>query len=88
MKTLVVVILLLAAGVAAWIVFTPKETGAGLKVETKVAKAERGDITVHVTATGEIKPVKEVELKSKASGQIVRFQKEPGDPVEEGELLV
>ncbi|MFN3486823.1 MAG: efflux RND transporter periplasmic adaptor subunit, partial [Planctomycetota bacterium] len=38
-------------------------------------------------ATGEIKPVKEVELKSKASGQVVRFQKEPGEPVEAGELI-
>lgn len=59
----------------------------GPKIETKLAKVERGDIVLHVTATGEIKPVKEVELKSKASGQVVRFQKLPGDMVEEGELI-
>jgi len=88
MKWLVVVILVVASAVGVWIYLIPKENGTGLKVETKVAKAERGDISVHVTATGEIKPVKEVELKSKASGQIVRFKKEPGDPVEEGELIV
>jgi HlyD family secretion protein len=88
MKKLIIAVVVLGGGLGAWIYFTPKETGTGLKVETKVAKVERGDITVHVTATGEIKPVKEVELKSKASGQIVRFKKEPGDPVEEGELLV
>ena len=57
------------------------------KIETKRAKVERGDIILHVQATGEIKPVKEVELKSKASGQVVRFQKLPGDSVEEGELI-
>jgi HlyD family secretion protein len=56
-------------------------------VETRRAKVERGDIVLHVTATGEIKPVKEVELKSKASGQVVRFQKQPGDAVDEGELI-
>ncbi len=88
MKILAVVIVVLAGAVGAWIYFTPKENGNALKVETKVATVERGDISVHVTATGEIKPVKEVELKSKASGQIVRFKKEPGDPVEEGELIV
>ena len=88
MKWLVVGILVVASAVGVWFYLIPKENGTGLKVETKVAKAERGDISVHVTATGEIKPVKEVELKSKASGQIVRFKKEPGDPVEEGELIV
>ncbi len=88
MKTLIVAVLVVVAGVGAWVYFVPREASTGLKVETKVARAERGDISEHVTATGEIKPVKEVELKSKASGQIVRFQKEPGDPVEEGELIV
>jgi multidrug efflux pump subunit AcrA (membrane-fusion protein) len=65
-----------------------KENGNSPKVETKRATVERGDIALHVTATGEIKPYKEVELKSKASGQVVRFKKEPGDKVEEGELIV
>ena len=32
----------------------------GPKIETKRAKAERGDNVLHVSATGEIKPVKEV----------------------------
>jgi HlyD family secretion protein len=60
---------------------------AGPKVETKRVKVERGNIELNVSATGDIKPVKEVELKSKASGQVVRFQKLPGEPVEEGELI-
>ncbi|HEX7899434.1 MAG TPA: efflux RND transporter periplasmic adaptor subunit [Planctomycetota bacterium] len=59
----------------------------GAKVETKRTKVERGDIVLNVSATGDIKPVKEVELKSKASGQVVRFQKLPGEPVEAGELI-
>ena len=59
----------------------------GPKVETRREKATLGDIVLTVTATGEIKPIKEVELKSKASGQVVRFEKHPGDTVEEGELI-
>lgn len=62
-------------------------TPAGPKVETKRSKVERGDIVLNVSATGDIKPVKEVELKSKASGQVVRFKKLPGEAVEMGELI-
>src|SRR5262245_8652172 len=87
MKKLIPVLILAAAGVAAWVAWPSKNGANGVKVETKRAKPERGDITLLVTATGEIKPVKEVELKSKASGQVVRFKKDPGDPVEEGELI-
>src|SRR5207237_735104 len=47
----------------------------------------RGDLVLNVTATGEIKPLKEIELKSKASGLMVHFQKLPSEPVKEGELL-
>jgi HlyD family secretion protein len=89
MKKILVVVLLLAAGGAAWWFWPAKpESPTAPKVEVKIAKVERGDISLQVTATGEIKPLREVELKSKASGQIVRFKKEPGDPVEEGELIV
>jgi HlyD family secretion protein len=50
-------------------------------------RVERGDITLRVSATGDLKPSREVELKSKASGQVVRFGKLPGATVEEGELI-
>ncbi len=88
MKKLAIVGLLAAAGGALWYLWPSKTNANAAKVEVKVAKVERGDISLHVTATGEIKPIKEVELKSKASGQIVRFKKEPGDLVDEGELIV
>jgi HlyD family secretion protein len=87
MKTLVVGTLL-ATGLATGWYFWPEQNGQGeKKVETRRVKVERGDITLFVTASGEIKPLKEVEIKSKASGQVVRFKKDPGDPVEKGELI-
>jgi HlyD family secretion protein len=75
------------AGGAGWYAFTPKNGNGEKKVEIKRAKVERGDLSLNVTATGEIKPLKEIELKSKASGLMVRFQKLPSEPVKEGELL-
>jgi multidrug efflux pump subunit AcrA (membrane-fusion protein) len=86
-KLLIGVIVLGALGAAGWTAW-PKGGKDDKKVETKKAKAERGDIVVYVSATGEIKPVRVIELKSKASGLVVRFPKLPGDPVSEGELLV
>jgi HlyD family secretion protein len=87
MKKLILWTVVLAVlGAGGWLLW-PKNGKDDKKVETKRAKIERGDIVLNVTATGEIKPIREIELKSKASGLVVRFKKLPGDPVEEGELI-
>ncbi|MBI3857160.1 MAG: HlyD family secretion protein [Planctomycetes bacterium] len=78
---------LAVAGGAGWYLWQPKAPNGDKKVEIKRAKVERGDVILNVTATGEIKPLREIELKSKASGLMVRFQKLPSEPVKEGELL-
>jgi HlyD family secretion protein len=88
MKKIIVVLFLAAAGGGAWWWWTSSSSGtAEKKIETRLAKVERGDLILLVEATGEIKPEREVELKSKASGEVTRFQKLPGDPVEAGELI-
>ena len=79
---------LLVSGLATWMAWPSKNGQTPLKVETRKAKVERGPISLSVTATGDIRPVRQVELKSKASGMVVRFQKNAGDPVQEGELIV
>lgn len=48
----------------------------------------RRDITVAVEAAGLVEPSKTVELKSKASGEILEMRAETGDRVKSGELLV
>src|SRR5215203_5121614 len=80
-------LVLAMAGGTGWYFSSPKSAKDDKKVETKKVNVERGDLVLNVTATGEIKPVKEVELKSKASGLMVRFKKLPSEPVKEGELL-
>jgi HlyD family secretion protein len=84
--TLIIALAAVASGVG-WYLWKPKDTAADKKNETKKVNVERGDLVLNVTATGEIKPLKEVELKSKASGLMVRFKKLPSEPVKEGELL-
>ncbi len=52
------------------------------------AKVTRGDLRVTVEASGTIEPVADVEVKSKASGEILELTAEIGDTVEAGKLLV
>jgi HlyD family secretion protein len=47
----------------------------------------RGDIAVRVQATGIVEPINPVEIKSKASGQIIQMPVEVGTVVKRGDLL-
>lgn len=48
---------------------------------------ERGMLSVSAEATGEIEPLRSVEVTSKASGEILRLYVDVGDRVEPGALL-
>ena len=64
----------------------PDGKGEGALYQT--AAAEREDLVVTAAATGTIEPVRVVEVKSKASGEILKMTVESGDRVERGALLV
>ena len=53
----------------------------------EAAGVVRGDIRVAVEAAGGIEPVTTVEVKSKASGEILELHADTGDTVEAGTLL-
>ena len=48
---------------------------------------ERGDLIVTASSTGVLEPVLEVEVTSKASGEILRLHVDVGDEIEPGALL-
>ncbi|HWO88586.1 MAG TPA: efflux RND transporter periplasmic adaptor subunit [Gemmatimonadales bacterium] len=48
----------------------------------------RRDITVSAEAAGTIEPILVVDVKSKASGEIIELTAETGDEVRQGELLI
>ena len=52
------------------------------------AAVERASISVSVGSSGVVEPLATVEVKSKASGEVLELVVEPGDYVEEGTLLV
>lgn len=51
------------------------------------ATVERRDLRITAEATGELEPVRKVEVKSKASGEILKLYVDSGDKVEPGSLL-
>jgi HlyD family secretion protein len=63
---------------------TGEEQGLG---DLPTVVADVRDITVSVSATGVLQPLKVVEIKSKASGEILRMPVEMGDYVKAGDLI-
>ena len=47
----------------------------------------RGDLMIIAEATGNVEPIRKVEVKSKASGEVLRLHVDIGDEVEPGALL-
>lgn len=63
-------------------------TRGGTKIDpSKLAKVEKGDLAKSVVATGKIQPVTNVEVKSKASGIVLRLLVDYGDTVKKGQVL-
>jgi HlyD family secretion protein len=54
----------------------------------EVVAAQRQTLAISAEAAGVLEPVRTVEVKSKASGEIIAVPVETGDYVEKGELLV
>lgn len=55
--------------------------------ELKTAKVELGEIATQIDITGEIEPETIVEIKSKVSGKIIKFNKNINDIVKSGDLI-
>jgi RND family efflux transporter MFP subunit len=54
--------------------------------ETRTVR--RGDLTIPISATGKVGPDAWYEVKSKASGEVIEINYKPGEPVEQGDLLI
>jgi HlyD family secretion protein len=71
----------------------PLASGCGGGAEAEAAPSvitvpvSRGDLLVAVEATGNVEPIRDVEVKSKASGEILRLLVDVGDEVRPGALL-
>ncbi len=69
-------------------VFVACGTGGADEAPTlQTAAVIRGDLMITAEATGSLEPILKVEVKSKASGEILRLHVDVGDEVAPGALL-
>jgi HlyD family secretion protein len=63
------------------------EGGKDSAVEYKTAEAQRGDLTVTVTATGNLEPTNQVDVGTEVSGTIESVEVDYNDVVKAGQVL-
>lgn len=61
--------------------------GAEPAGELRTAKVQSGDFRISVSATGKVVPLREVEVMSKAGGEIIELPFDLGDHVKAGDLV-
>ena len=89
MKKMVILAIVICAGAAgAFAVWNYRNNGRKAAAETRTARVERGPIRLTVASTGRVVSNLDVEIKCKASGQILQLPFDISDAVTEGELLL
>lgn len=89
LKRVVTLAVLVAVGYFGWMYYESRnaeeeEASIG-RIPTQEASVR--DITVSVSATGVLRPVRIIQVKSKASGEIMRMTVDLGDKVQAGDLI-
>ena len=67
--------------------FKSSEVTQASPTQNTTAVVQRGELIIAINSTGVIEPVQTVELKSKASGEIINFPLDEGDPVKKGQII-
>lgn len=80
------IIVLAAAGGYWWYASRPDGDPTD-EMFRRTAVARRGELIVSISATGRIDPIEQVEVKSKASGEIIELPIDEGDIVVRGDLI-
>jgi HlyD family secretion protein len=91
-KLLIVIVLLCAATAAVGLYFfwwRGGDTAAAKRTrEAPTAEVKRGPIRLTVSTNGRVVPNLEVDIKCKASGEVIKLPFDVSDPVKKGDLLV
>ncbi len=85
MKILIAVVVVLALGAATYFSFNQRRSGG---VEVRVDVVERRDLTATVTASGNVRARRKVDISSDISARVTELLIDEGEDVEEGQLLL
>ena len=81
------IVIIMVTLVAVYLACSNGSDGHENAAKYKEFTVERGTFRVAVTASGVVKPIDRIEIKSKASGEIVDLPVEQGDEVLKGDLI-
>ncbi len=81
----VVLVLVVAIG---WVVLGRGRNGQDPSLDKKIEVVERGDFQTRISATGNLEPLIDVEIKSNVEGEIIKLHVKNGDRVERDEVLL
>lgn len=85
--TIIAIIVLVAIAYYLWWPSDSADHGNNGATRTSTSVIKHGNLTIAVNSTGVVEPILTVDLKSKASGEIIELPIEEGDIVEEGQLI-
>ncbi len=88
MKNVIIGVLVICTVVAVYMAATSRLRMSSIGIEGKREKIIRGDLTVPIDATGQIRPGRRVEAKAEASGEVIAIHKQAGERVRAGDLLI
>ncbi len=80
--------LALFAAVLYLVAAAPEAPEEPLKVDFKTTDVLQGEFVFKISAKGVVEPKFKVEVKSKASGEVLKFPLQAGDPVRRGQLMI
>lgn len=81
----VLLVLVVAIG---WAVLGRGKNGADPGMEKKIEVVERGDFQMRISATGNLEPLLDVEVKAQVEGEVINLHVDDGDYVEKDQVLV
>lgn len=85
---LAVIVIAVAGGGYYFLGNSKKEVQPPAGQVQRIVKVGRGDLNLTVSANGVVQPINKVDIRSKASGQIVELTFEEGQSVNKGDLLI
>lgn len=87
MKNAIIFFLVLATTVTGYVALRSYRVPIGQLAGAK-GKIIRGDLTIPINATGEIRPTRRIEVKAEASGEVIDILKRAGERVRAGDLIM
>ncbi len=88
MKILIYVLVGLLGVGSVWLLTGEGGSKSIIDIPFKTTQVIQGDLLVKISATGVVEPSFQVEIKSKASGEVLKFAYEEGDRIKKGKLLI